>query len=109
MAYDEGLAQRVREALEGQSRLVERKMFGGIAFMVQGNIACGVMNDELIVRVGPDQYSAALAKPHTRVFDFTGRPMKGFVVVTSKGHASDEALEEWVRQGVQFALSLPAK
>lgn len=109
MAYDEGLAQRVREALEGQSGLVERKMFGGVAFMVQGNMCCGVMNDELIVRVGPEKYPVAMTEPHTRVFDFTGRPMKGFVVVTSEGHASDEALEDWVGRGFQFALSLPAK
>ena len=109
MAYDEGLAQRVREVLSGRPGLVERKMFGGIAFMVQGNMACGVMSDELIVRVGPEKYRVEKIKPHTREFDFTGRPMKGFVVVTSEGHSSDEALEEWVGRGVQFALSLPAK
>lgn len=109
MAYEERLAQRVRDVLADQPGLVERKMFGGVAFMLQGNMACGVMNDELIVRVGPEKYPAAKTKPHTREFDFTGRPMKGFIVVTPEGHGSDEALEEWVRRGAEFALSLPAK
>ena len=110
MAYDEGLAQRVREVLEeDQPAVVEKKMFGGIAFLVQGNMCCGVLNDVLIVRVGPDGYPAAIGKPHTRVFDLTGRPMKGWVVVTSAGYESDEALEGWVQQGVEFALTLPEK
>jgi TfoX/Sxy family transcriptional regulator of competence genes len=109
MAYDEGVAKRVREALAGQLLLVEKKMFGGIAFMLRGNMCCGVMDDQLIVRVGPDNYSGALAKPHTREFDFTGRPMKGFVVVSPEGFSTGQALAEWVRQGASYALSLPEK
>ena len=109
MAYDEGLAQRVQEALGDLPGLVEKKMFGGIGYMVQGNMACGVNKDDLIVRVGPGRYKGALDKPYTRPFDMTGRPMKGWVVVEADGYATDEALGDWVQQGVEFALSLPAK
>lgn len=111
MAYDEGAAQRVREVLAELELpgLVEKKMFGGIAFMVQGNLACGVSKEELIVRVGPDRYPEAITKPYTRPFDMTGKPMQGWVMVAADGYESDEALTDWVRQGVEFALSLPAK
>jgi hypothetical protein len=109
MAYDEGLAQRIRELLSEQPGLVEKKMFGGIAFMLHGNMACGVLGDDLMVRVGPERHQPALDRPHTRPFDFTGKPMAGWVVVAAQGVEADEALEEWVQQGVEFALSLPAK
>ncbi len=109
MAYDEGLAQRVREVLEEQPGLVEKKMFGGLGFMVQGNLACGVLQDELIVRVGPERYEEAVTQPHSRPFDFTGRAMKGWVMVAPDGLESDAALKDWVRQGAEFARSLPPK
>ena len=109
MAYDEGLAQRIREVLGEQPGLVEKKMFGGIGFMVRGNMACGVNKDALIVRVGSEKHEEALARPHTRPFDITGRPMKGWVMVVSDGYESDESLEDWVQQGLDFALSLPTK
>jgi TfoX/Sxy family transcriptional regulator of competence genes len=109
MAYDEGLAQRIRDSLQSLPGLVEKKMFGGIGYMVHGNMACGVNKDALIVRVGADRYEEALASQHTRVFDMTGRPMKGWVVVTPEGVETDAELEQWVQQGVEFALSLPAK
>ena len=109
MAYDEGLAQRVRELLGEQPGFVEKKMFGGIGFILHGNMACGINQENLIVRVGPDQYEAALTRPNTRVFDITGRPMTGWVTVEPDGYESDEALTEWVRQGVDFARSLPPK
>ncbi len=109
MAYSEELAQRVRDALYITPDLVEKKMFGGIGFMVQGNMACGVNKDDLIVRVGPDTYQEALDHPDTRPFDMTGRPMTGWVVVTETGYESDQALAEWVKKGVNFALSLPPK
>jgi len=109
MAYDEGLAQRVRDVLEGHPALVEKKMFGGVGFMLQGNMACGVNDDHLIVRVGPASYDEAVVRPHARPFDFTGRPMKGWVMVGPDGYESDSDLESWVQQGVEFALSLPAK
>ena len=109
MAYDEGLAQQVRESLGELPGLVEKKMFGGVGFMVQGNMACGVHGDELIVRVGPARYKESLASAHTRAFDMTGRPMKGWVMVGPDGYESDAELEDWLQQGVEFAQSLPAK
>ncbi len=109
MAYDEGLAQRIREAFEGQPGVVEKKMFGGIAFMVQGNMSVGVIGEELMVRVGPDGYDDALAQPHARPMDFTGRPMKGFIYVDEAGIEGDETLQSWIDRGVMFARSLPAK
>ncbi len=109
MAYSEELAQRMREALLAAPDLVEKKMFGGIGFMVRGNMACGVNKDDLIVRVGPEAYQDALEHPHTKLFDMTGRPMTGWVVVTEAGYQSDQALSEWIKKGVDFALSLPPK
>ena len=109
MAYDEGLAQRVRDLLVGHPGYVEKKMFGGVGYMLRGNMACGVNKDDLIVRVGPDRYEEALAQPVARVFDMTGRPMRGWVVVEPQGVEEDEDLEGWVQQGVDFALSLPPK
>jgi hypothetical protein len=109
MAYDEGLAQRIREALDEVPGLVEKKMFGGVGFMVQGNMACGVNGSDLIVRVGPEGYEEALGRPHAKVFDLTGKPMKGWITVAPGGQETDEDLADWVQQGVDFALSLPAK
>ncbi len=109
MAYDEGLAQRLREALADADGLTERRMFGGIAFMLGGNMAVGVTGDELMVRTGPDRYAEALAHPDARVFDMTGRPVRGWVVVAPDGLADDAALGAWVEMGVAFARSLPPK
>ncbi len=109
MAYDEGLAHRVREILSEQPGLVEKKMFGGIGYMLGGNMACGVNKENLIVRVGREKYEVAMDRPHTSVFDITGRAMKGWVVVGPEGYEADEALKAWVQQGVDFALSLPSK
>jgi len=112
MAYDEGLAQRMRDAMsniEGLTGLDEKKMFGGIGFMLKGNMACGVHGDELIVRVGPARYDDALALPHARPFDLTGRPMKGWVWVGQEGFEEEAELESWMHKGVDFALSLPPK
>lgn len=111
MAYDQGLAQRVRERLDELEPpgLAEKKMFGGVAFMLRGNLACGVLKDELIVRVGPEHYPEAIRKPHTRLFDISGKAMKGWVMVKPGGYESDEALGDWIQQGVRFALSLPTK
>jgi hypothetical protein len=109
MAYDEGLAERAREVLVDLPGFVEKKMFGGIGFMLRGNMACGVNGEELIVRVGPANYEQALRKPHTRPFDMTGRPMRGWVMVAPVGLESDAGLEDWVQRGVEFALSLPPK
>ena len=109
MAYDEGLAQRVRVLLEGKSDLDEKKMFGGVCFLLHGNMACGILNESLIVRVGPEKYENALKLPHTRKFDITGKPMKGWVMVSPEGHTNDERLSYWIEQGVVFALTLPVK
>ena len=109
MAYDEGLAQRIRELLPVEESLVEKKMFGGVGFMLHGNMACGVNKEDLIVRVGPDGYDEALARANARPFDFTGRPMKGWITVGPEGYESDEDLQVWVKQGIEFALSLPPK
>ena len=109
MAYDEGLAQRILEAMEDLPELEEKKMFGGVGYMLQGNMACGVHKNDLIVRVGPDQYEDSLQEPFVRPFDLTGRPMKGWVVVTAGGYASDNDLNRWVDEGAEFALSLPPK
>ena len=109
MAYDEGLAERVRDAIGDRPGLVEKKMFGGVGFMLLGNMACGVNKDDLIVRVGPEQYEEVVIRPHARPFDFTGRPMKGWVMVAPSGYEDDKDLEGWVDDGVSFALSLPPK
>ena len=109
MAYDEVLAERVRRALAGRNDLSEKKMFGGIAFMLHGNMSCGVEKYQLMVRVGPERHEEALAQPHARPMDFTGRPMRGMVYVTPEGCRTDEALKRWVEQGLNFAATLPAK
>jgi hypothetical protein len=109
MAYDEGLAHRIQEVLAEQPGLTEKKMFGGIAFMIQGNMAVGVSGEELMVRVGADGFEEAVGQAFVRPFDMTGRPMKGWVLVAPKGHESDEDLQAWVQRGVDFALSLPPK
>ena len=109
MAYDEGLAHRTREVLGERVGLVEKKMFGGVGYMLNGNMACGVHKDALVVRVGPEAHEAAMAQPHTKPFDITGRVMKGWVMVMPAGYEGDEELESWVHQGIEFALTLPPK
>jgi len=109
MAYDEGVAERLREAYSEILNVVEKKMFGGIAFMVDGHMSCGVVNDTLMVRVGPERYAEALARPYAREMNFTGRPLKGFIYVNPGGFESDEALASWVSLSVDFVSSLPPK
>ena len=109
MAFDEGVAQRVRELLASRQDVGEKRMFGGLAFMVRGNMCCGVVGEELMVRVGPDAYDGALGKPHARPMDFTGRPMKGFVFVDPRGYNDDESLTDWVGRGLAYVTSLPPK
>jgi hypothetical protein len=109
MAYNELLAVRIRAALSDQSNLIEKKMFGGVCYLLNGNMACGVIKNELIVRIGPDKHDAALSRPHTRPFDFTGKPMAGWVMVSSPGVATEKDLQDWLRLGVDFAASLPPK
>jgi hypothetical protein len=109
LAYDEGLEQRVLDLLAGRSDLESKRMFGGVGFMIGGNMACGVHDDRLIVRVGPDAYESALSRPDTAVFDLTGRPMKGWITVGPDGYSSDADLAAWVQRGLDFALTLPPK
>jgi len=109
MAYDEGLAERVRDLFNGAPDVAEKKMFGGVAFMVAGNMACGIIGDDLLVRVARDDYDSTLALPYARQMDMTGRPMRGFVVVDAEGLAEDADLEEWVERGVDFVQTLPPK
>jgi TfoX/Sxy family transcriptional regulator of competence genes len=109
MAYDLDLAQRVRKDIRTLEGYTEREMFGGIGFMLDGNMCCGVIGDDLIVRVGPGGYEEALSQANVKVFDMSGRPMRGWVIVTPQGLSSEERLMDWVRKGVDFAQSLPAK
>jgi TfoX/Sxy family transcriptional regulator of competence genes len=109
MAFDEALAERVRATVAGVGGVVEKRMFGGLAFVVNGNMAVGVHGDDLIVRLAPDQTEEALAEPGVRVFDMTGRPMKGWVLVGPGALAGDEELGAWVTRGLDFAESLPPK
>lgn len=109
MAYSEELAERVRAILADRPDVVEKKMFGGLTFMLRGNMCCGIQQDGLMVRVGPERYAEALAQPHAHAMDLGGRPMRGMVKVALEGLASDAALAAWVQQGVQYASSLPAK
>jgi len=109
MAFDEDLARRVRDILSEEDTFNEKRMFGGLAFMVKGHMCCGVIGQDLVVRVGEDQHEQALAELHTRVMDFTGRPMKGFVYVSPLGYRSKTNLRKWIRRGLRFVSSLPAK
>lgn len=110
MAYDHALADRVRAEIGDHPALTEREMFGGIGFMIGGNMAVGVSRDELMVRIGTDAYDEALARPGARPFDMTGgRPMRGWLLVARGGFAADADLSDWVRAGVGHAESLPPK
>jgi hypothetical protein len=109
MAYDEGLAIRIRDLLGGRVGLTEKRMFGGLAFLLHGNMACGVHGDDLIVRLPAEATDAALTEPGTRPFDLTGRPMRGWLLVGSDGHAEDDDLRRWVDRGVAYAGTLPPK
>lgn len=109
MAYDEKLANRVRKALARRRGIAEIKMMGGLCFTLYGNMCCGVVNNDLVVRVGPERYEEALVRPHARLMDFTGRPLKGFVFVNPSGSRTDKALATWVKEAIDFAHSLPPK
>jgi len=109
MAYDERLADRIRKVLSGRQRLTEKKMFGGIAFMLRGHMCCGVVKNDLVIRIGPERYEKALSQPHARPMDFTGRPLKGFVFVGPNGYKTDKALAKWVARAIQFIMTLARK
>ena len=109
MAYNEPLAERIRTRLKGTKGLTEKKMFGGVGFMINGNMACGVHKQDMVVRLSNEASEAALKRAHVKVFDMTGRPMKGWILVEPQGVASDQALQAWIDQSVSFAGSLPPK
>jgi TfoX/Sxy family transcriptional regulator of competence genes len=108
VAYDEDLADRVREVLPAGEAVTERQMFGGLAFMLDGHMFCGVVRDTLMVRLGPERADRVLGRPHVRPMDFTGRPMKGMVFV-EPGGLQGTALRKWVGEAAEHARSLPPK
>ena len=109
MAYDETLAARIRGALAHKKGVVEKKMFGGVCFLLHGNMLVGVWKDSLIVRLGPDEGDEALLEPHVKVFDITGRGMKGWVLVEPEGVEEDDQLKDWIQRAVKFVGKLAAK
>jgi hypothetical protein len=109
MAYDEGLATRVRDTIGDRPGLAENRMFGGLAFLLHGNMACGVRGDDLIIRLAADAVESVKDEPGVRPFDLTGRPMEGWLLVAADGHAGDDDLRRWVDRGVAYAASLPPK
>jgi hypothetical protein len=109
MAFDEGLAGRIRDLLQYRQRVTERKMFGGLAFMLNGHLLVGILGDTLLARVGVNHYFDALNQPHTREMDFTGKPMKGYVYVAPQGFESDSGMEQWLNRCTACVESLPPK
>ena len=109
MAYSESLAGRLRNVLARRRGIVEKRMFGGVAFLLDGNMAVGVWKDSLVARVGPDEAETALREPHVSEFDVTGRPMKGWVLVGPDGVGNERSLAEWVERTMAFVVTLPPK
>lgn len=109
MSFDEHLAQRIRRILGDERPVNERRMFGGLAFMVNGHMCCGIVGDDLVVRVGANQRKSALSDPNARPMDFTSRPMKAFVYVGPAGCRSAADLKRWIKRGLKFVLALPPK
>ena len=109
MAYDEGLAERVRSYLHSHHGVSEKKMFGGLCVLHDGNMLCGVLQDELMVRVGPDAWPELVKLPFAREMDFTGKSMRGMVYVASEGIAEDDELATWIEHALKFVAELPAK
>ena len=109
MAFDERLAERIRGSLGRRKGLAEKKMFGGIAFLLNGNMCVGIHKSAMIVRLAPEETDAALKQPHTRRFDLTGRPMKGWILVEPEGLKTETKLSKWIQVASKYASSLPAK
>lgn len=109
MAFDETLAQRIRDALARKKNIEEKKMFGGICFLLNGNLLIGIWKDSLCVRLGPEQAEEALLEPHVKEFDITGKPMKGWVLVEPAGVEGDGQLKDWIERALKFVKTLPAK
>jgi TfoX/Sxy family transcriptional regulator of competence genes len=107
VVYNEALASRVRTVLAAQSDVEEKRMFGGVSFMVRGQMCCGVLKDDLVLRVGGEQFDDALAQADVRPFDFTGRPSTGMVYVAASGLSSDQALRTWLQRGLDYVHAHP--
>ena len=108
MAYDQALADRIRQAIGPRADVTEKAMFGGIAFLRDGKMFCGIVKDDLMVRVGPERYVEALARPHVRPMDFTSRPMVGYVFVAPSGTRTVKAVAAWADRGAAFVATVPA-
>jgi hypothetical protein len=109
MAFNEALADRIRQHLARRKSIEEKKMFGGLGFLLNGNLLVGVWKDSLIARLGRDEGEEALKEPHVRKFDITGRPMKGWVLVEPEGVEGDDQLNGWIQRAAKFVETLPAK
>ena len=109
MAYDAVLAQRIAVLLKRKKQLVQKQMFGGLCFLVNGKMCCGIIGNKLVARVGPERYESALTQPYVKSMDFTGRPLKGFLYVLPRGVQDPAALKVWIDRSFQYAESLPSK
>lgn len=109
MAFDEKLANRIRKIIENIDGVSEKKMFGGLCFLINGNMVFGLTNEDLMIRVEPDSYEKTLSLPYVRKMDFTGKPLKGFLYVGPKGTSNTKDLKKWILKGIDFATSLPVK
>ena len=109
MAFDAGLADRIRQVLPKSRAISERKMFGGLAFLMNGHMFCGIVKNDLMVRLGDELAAAALKKPHTRPMDFSGKPMKSMIYVDASGLDTEESLRSWVESASRFVKKLPPK
>jgi hypothetical protein len=109
MAVDESLADRIRDVLARRKNVEEKKMFGCICFVLDGNVLAGVWKDRLIARIGPDESEGALREPHVRAFDITGKPMRNWVAVEPEGVEDDDQLKVWIERAVKFGRTLPKK
>jgi len=109
MAYNEKVAGRLSKVFSEHKGVVEKKMFGGIAYMYRDHMCVGVIDDMLMIRVGPEQYEKALSEKHVKPMDFTGRPMKGYVYVEPAGFKTEKSLKQWIELGIEFVKTLPPK
>jgi TfoX/Sxy family transcriptional regulator of competence genes len=109
MTYNEELAERMRKILKTRRSVIEKKMFGGIGFLVNGNMACGVNKQDLILHLSQNDFEMIIRRSYARMFDMTGRPMKGWILISSEGYKSEKQLGDWIEKGISFARSLPPK
>jgi TfoX/Sxy family transcriptional regulator of competence genes len=109
VSYDQELARRIKIQLGALAGLEEKKMFGGVGFLLKGNMACGVNKDDLVVRLDPRRSEDALSRPHVKPFSMSGRTMAGWIMVSPQGCKKDEDLKKWIREGIDYAGSLPPK